>query len=172
MKSVSLGVMPWLARWADLIPPGGRVLDLACGGGRHAVFLAARGCSVDAVDIDLGLSDAVRATPGVNWLCHDLEASPWPFSAACYQAVVVTNYLHRPLFSAIVDALAPTGVLIYATYSMGQEHLGRPRNPNHLLLPGELLEIARGTMRVVAYEDVLEVGRSPTRVQRLCALKN
>ncbi|MFA5082715.1 MAG: class I SAM-dependent methyltransferase [Hydrogenophilaceae bacterium] len=164
--------MPWVARWAEMIPAHGRVLDLACGNGRHAVLLAGLGHPVEAVDIDLALSEPVRATPGVSWRQHDLEAQAWPFESGAYQGVVVTNYLHRPLFPLLIEALSPGGVLIYATFSMGQEVYGRPRNPQHLLMPGELLEAVRGRMRVVAYEDVLEAGEPPARVQRLCAIKN
>ena len=164
--------MPWVMRWAEMIPPRGRVLDLACGSGRHAVYLAGLGHPVEAVDIDLALSEPVRATPGVVWRRHDLESQPWPFMPAAYQGVVVSNYLHRPLFPHLIEVLAPGGALIYATYSMGQEAYGRPRNPQHLLMPGELLEAVRGRMRVVAYEDVLEAGEPPARVQRLCAIKN
>ncbi|NTV94230.1 MAG: methyltransferase domain-containing protein [Thiobacillus sp.] len=164
--------MPWVERWAGMIPSHGRVLDLACGGGRHAVYLAARGHAVDAVDIDLALSEPVRDTAGVNWHQYDLETRSWPFAVGAYQGAVVTNYLHRPLFPHLIAALAPGGVLVYATFSMGQEVYGRPRNPSHLLMPGELLEAVRGRMRIVAYEDVLEGGETPARVQRLCAIKN
>jgi SAM-dependent methyltransferase len=165
--------MPWVERWSGLIPARGRVLDVACGSGRHAAYLAERGYRVDAVDIDLGLSEAARRqTTGVTWLQHDLEGAPWSFSAGRYQGVVVTHYLHRPLFPHLIDALVPGGVLIYATFAMGQERFGRPRNPAFLLMPGELLEAVRGRMRVVAYEDVVEAGDSPARVQRLCAIKS
>lgn len=165
--------MPWIERWAGLIPAGGRVLDLACGSGRHAVYLAGQGYRVDAVDIDLGSSEAARGqSDDVTWLQHDLEGAPWPFAAGGYQGVVVANYLHRPLFPFLMETLAPGGVLIYATFAMGQERYGRPRNPAFLLMPGELLEVVRGQMRVVAYEDVVEAGDPPARVQRLCAIKN
>lgn len=161
----------WVVRWAGLIPKGGRVLDLACGAGRHAVYLAGHGYRVDAVDIDLAHSAAVRATPGVEWRQADLEQDEWDPVPGEYQGVVVTNYLFRPLFPHLVAALAPDGVLIYETFAMGQERYGRPRNPAHLLLPGELLEAVRGRLRVVAYEDVTEGGEAPKRVQRLCAVR-
>ena len=163
--------MSWIKRWAALIPPHGRVLDLACGAGRHAVFLARLGYRVEAVDADLAPSAELRDTEGVVWRQHDLEAEPWPFEPESYQAVVVTNYLHRPLLPHMIDVLAPGGVLLYATFSMGQQRFGRPRNPAHLLMPGELLEAVRGQMRVVAYEDVEETDPAIC-VQRLCAIKN
>lgn len=161
----------WLQRWVDLIPAGGRVLDVACGSGRHAVFLAGRGYRVTAVDRDLGPSAGVRDTPGVTWLAHDLEAGDWPFEAGIWQGVVVVNYLHRPLFSHLIAGLAAGGALIYATFAHGQQQFGRPRDPRHLLMPGELLEAVRGRLRVVAYEDVEESGPVPSRRQRLAALK-
>lgn len=161
----------WLQRWVDLIPHGGRVLDVACGGGRHAVFLARRGYQVTAVDRDLEASAAVRDTPGVAWLEHDLEADDWPFAANSWHGIVVVNYLHRPLIPHFIAALAPGGALIYATFAQGQQRHGRPRDPRHLLLPGELLEAVRGHLHIVAYEDVEETTPMPCRRQRLAALK-
>lgn len=160
----------WVTRWASQIPVGGRVLDLACGTGRHSVFLAERGYQVDAVDQDTGLSAADRDVPGIRWLEHDLEREPWPFAEASYEGIVVINYLHRPLLTHVMASLVRGGVLIYETFAMGQEQFGRPRNPAHLLMPGELLELVRGTLKVVAYEDVMEASPSK-RVQRLCAVR-
>jgi SAM-dependent methyltransferase len=146
----------WLQRWSGQIPGGGRVLDLACGGGRHAVYLAGRGHPVTAVDIDLGLSAEVRATPGVDWLQADLEGAPWPLTGQGFAGIVVCNYLHRPLLDRLIASLDPGGVLIYETFAMGQMRYGRPRNPAHLLLPGELLELVHGRLRVQAFEDADE----------------
>jgi len=160
----------WVLRWADLIPEGGRVVDIACGSGRNALALAALGHPVDAVDRVLALSEEARSLANIHWLEHDLEQGPWPFGAASYAGILVTNYLHRPLFPHLIAGLAKGGVLIYETYALGQERFGRPRNPAHLLMPGELLEMVRGKLRVVAYEDVQESG-PPKRVQRLCAVR-
>ncbi len=160
----------WVQRWAGLIPAGGRVLDLACGGGRHAFHLAALGHRVVAVDRDLSLVASRRDHPGIEWLQADLEAAAWPLPGEIFQGVVVTHYLHRPLFDELMAALSPGGVLIYETFSLGQAKYGRPRNPAHLLLPGELLEMVRGTMRVLGFEDVEEPERRRC-VQRLCAVK-
>lgn len=161
---------PWVVRWAGLIPPGRPVLDLACGEGRHAVYLAGLGHPVEAVDIDPTLSAQVRAVTGIEWRQADLEGAPWPYAARRFGAVVVTHYLHRPLFDALQESLEPGGLLIYETFAMGQAKYGRPRNPLHLLLPGELLEMARGRLHVLAYEDVEEPERRRC-MQRLCARK-
>ncbi len=144
------------------------MLDLACGGGRHAVFLAGRGHPVTAVDRDLGLSAALRDTPGVSWLAADLEGKPWPLAGRRFGGVVVTHYLHRPLLPVLIDSLAPGGVLIYETFTLGQARYGRPRNPAHLLLPGELLEAVHGRLSVLGFEDVDEPEQGRC-MQRLCA---
>jgi SAM-dependent methyltransferase len=161
----------WLRRWAELIPAGGRVLDLACGAGRHARYLAGLGLRVDAVDIDLGAAAPLFGTPGIAWLARDLERGGGHIEAGAYQGIVVVNYLHRPLFPKLLAGLAAGGVLIYETFAHGQQAYGRPRNPAHLLMPGELLELARGALRVVAYEDIHERQPVAARVQRLCAVK-
>lgn len=126
----------WLVANVDLIPPGGAVLDVACGRGRNAVFLASRGWRVHAVDRD---RQALAALPaGVTTQEMDLETGEVSFGSQCYAAVVVFNYLHRPLLPALVAAVAPDGVLIYETFTTAQALRGRPRNPAFLLRAGEL----------------------------------
>jgi len=161
----------WVCRWAARIPHSGRVLDLACGSGRHTALLAGMGFQVDAVDRD-GLALARLASlPGVTTLAADLENGPWPYPGQRFAGIVVTNYLYRPLLAVLVDSVAPGGVLIYETFAAGNERFGRPSNPAFLLQPGELLEAVHGSLRVVAYED-LEVERPrPAMVQRICALR-
>ncbi|MEW6676545.1 MAG: class I SAM-dependent methyltransferase [Pseudomonadota bacterium] len=161
-------VSPWVARWAAGIPAAGAVLDLACGGGRHAVYLAGQGFRVTAVDRDMLLSAPHHGLAGVEWLEADLEAAPWPLAGRRFDGVLVSRYLHRPLFEHLLACLVPGGILIYETFSMGQARYGRPRNPAHLLMPGELLEWVRGHLRVLAYEDVEETAQRRC-MQRLCA---
>ena len=157
----------WVERWVPLIRPGGEVLDVACGGGRHSRLLAALGHEVVAVDRDIG---AFAAPPeGVTLVSADLESAAWPFPGRCFDSVVVTNYLHRPLLPTLVASLEPGGVLLYETFAIGNERFGRPSNPDFLLRPGELLEAARGHLRVVAYEDRVIDAPRPAAVQRLCA---
>jgi SAM-dependent methyltransferase len=160
----------WVQRWAPLIAPGGRVLDVASGSGRHARWLAQRGHPADAVDRDAEALATLADAPGVTTHCADLENGPWPLGAGRYAGVVVTNYLHRPLFPHLLAALAPRGVLIYETFAVGNERYGRPSNPAFLLKPGELLEVVRGRLRVIAYEDVHVERPKSAMVQRICAL--
>jgi len=160
----------WLVRWAPLIPAAARVLDVACGRGRNARWLASHGHVVDAVDRDADALASLAECPGVYPLRADLENAPWPFGRGRYGGVVVTNYLHRPLFPELLAALAPAGVLVYETFAAGNERYGRPSNPDFLLHPGELLEVVRGRLRVVAYEDIFVSDPKPARVQRICAV--
>lgn len=160
----------WVTRWAPLIRAGGRVLDLACGGGRHARWFAARGFDVLAVDRDVAALDTLPSD--VRQRQVDLEQGGWPLAdEAPFDAIVVTNYLHRPLWPHLLDALAPAGVLIYETFAQGNETVGKPSNPAFLLLPGELLDVVRPALRVVAYEDGFLAAPRPAFVQRICAVR-
>lgn len=169
MTHPGLDVPPsdWVARWASLIRPGGEVLDVACGGGRHARYLAKLAFEVEAVDRDASLFADPPA--GVNLREADLEAGPWPYAGRRFDGIVVTNYLHRPLLPTLVESLEPGGVLVYETFARGNERFGKPSNPDFLLAPGELLEAVRGKLRVVAYEDRVVDTPRPAAVQRLCA---
>jgi SAM-dependent methyltransferase len=165
-------VSPWVRRYAPLIP-GGEVLDLACGSGRHARHLAALEHAVIAVDRDPAAL-AAAAGPGIVTSEVDLEAADavWPFGPGRFAGIVVTNYLHRPLLAAMVDSLAPNGVLIYETFADGNAQFGKPSNPAFLLQAGELLDLARDhELRVVAFEDGVVEAPNPAMVQRLCAVK-
>lgn len=144
------------------------MLDLACGAGRHARWLAQRGHAVLAVDCDAACGAALAGEPGVRFVQADLEAAPWPFEGQFFDGVVVTQYLHRPLLPAIVAALAPGGLIVYETFAQGNERYGRPSNPDFLLAPGELLSTCRD-LHVLAYEDGVLAAPRPARVQRIAA---
>ena len=162
----------WVLRFAPLIAPGGEVLDLACGQGRHTRLFLERGHPVTAVDVDLsGVADLIDE-PRLEAREHDLEdGGPFPLSGRRFAAVVVTSYLHRPLLSALVEAVALGGVLIYETFARGNERFGHPRSPRFLLEPGELLDAVRGRLRVVAYEDLVVGSPRAAAVQRICAVR-
>lgn len=158
---------PWIARWAHLVPANGAVLDVACGRGRHSWFFAQRGCRVTSLDRD---AEALASIGTIAETVEaDVENGPWPFTGREFDAVVVTNYLWRPLFPAIVDCVAPGGVLLYETFALGNEAFGKPSRPDFLLQPGELLTACAG-LQVVAFEQ----GRlaDPDRVvQRIAAVR-
>ena len=161
----------WLVRWAPLIPPAGEVLDLACGGGRHARFLAQQGHVVDAVDRDAQALALLAGVAGVRPLRADLESAPWPYPDRAWDGIVVANYLHRPLFPSLLASLRPGGVLIYETFMAGNERWGRPSNPAFLLQPNELLTAFGADLALVAFEQG-EVGQpKPAVVQRVCAVR-
>ena len=162
----------WVARFADLVPAGGRVLDVACGAGRHARSFLQQGHPVTVVDRDTsGVAD-LGEHPNVEILEFDLEAGkPWPFAGRVFEGVVVTNYLWRPILADIVASVAPGGLLLYETFARGNEQFGHPRNPDFLLRPGELLDAVRGELRVVAYEDRIVEEPDPKAVQRIAAVR-
>ena len=162
----------WVLRFVGLVPAGGPVLDLACGGGRHTRLFVGRGHPVTAVDRDLaGIAD-LTGTAGLEPVCADLEdGGPWPLPGRRFAAVVVTNYLHRPLLPRLPGLLQPGGLLIYETFAVGNEAYGRPANPDFLLRRGELLDVLRPALDIVAYEHGLVRPTTPAVVQRICAVR-
>jgi SAM-dependent methyltransferase len=158
---------PWIARFAHLVPAGGAVLDVACGRGRHMRWFAGRGHPVTGVDRD---TNALATLAGVGeTMAADIEDGPWPLADRQFAAVVVTNYLWRPLFPRILAAVAPGGVLLHETFAQGNETVGKPSRPDFLLAPGELLR-AYGELRVVAYEDGF-LPQPDRFVQRIAAVR-
>lgn len=140
----------WVARWSHLLPAGCSVLDLACGHGRHMHHFAGVGHAVIGVDRD---PDAIAAVSRLGeTICADIENGPWPLVGRTFGGVIVTNYLWRPLWPHVLKSLEPNGVLIYETFSAGNETVGKPSRPDFLLNPGELLSAFKD-LRVVAFEE-------------------
>jgi SAM-dependent methyltransferase len=144
----------WIARWSHLLPAGCEVLDVACGSGRHLQWFASRGHAVCGVDQDIAAA-RIRV-PDAQLVQADIENGPWPFAIPegprRFGAVVVTNYLWRPLLPVLLQSLVPGGLLLYETFATGNETVGRPARPDFLLQPGELLQVCAG-LQVVAYEN-------------------
>ena len=162
----------WVLRFAERVPAAGEILDLACGSGRHTRLFLARGHGVVALDRDASRLADLAGTPRLEVVEADLEdGRPFPLAGRRFAGIVVTNYLYRPLFPALIAALGPGGVLIYETFARGNERFGKPSNPAFLLEPGELLEAVRGRLRVIAYEDLIVSQPRPAAVQRICALR-
>ena len=161
----------WVRRFTHLLRPAGSVLDVACGSGRHTALLAGAGFQVTAVDRDISQLGHLAQMQGVRPVEANLEdGTGWPFPGVAFDAVVVTNYLHRPLFPAMLQALSSGGVLIYETFALGNEAYGRPSNPDFLLRPGELLEVVSDALSVVAYEHGTRQTPRPAVVQSLVAV--
>lgn len=169
MVAPHTGLSPsaWVLRWTPLIAPGARVLDLACGSGRHLHLLAGRGLRLTGVDRD---AEALARLPAeAEAIAADIENGPWPLADRRFDAVIVTNYLWRPLWPHILASLAPGGVLVYETFGHGNASVGKPSRPDFLLQPGELLQVCRD-LRVVAFEDGF--CQAPQRyVQRIAAVR-
>ena len=183
---VSAPPSDWVVRWTPLLAPGARVLDVACGHGRHTHWLTAAGHRVTAVDREPDLLAPLGSL--AETVLADLEAGAWPLPGRQFDAVLVTNYLWRPLWPALKAAVAPGGLMIYETFAQAHAALGRPRRPEFLLRPGELLDVLRepdgtveqhvstsgtsGNWQVVAFEEgrLPARGDSPEReVQRIVA---
>lgn len=160
----------WVARFAPFVPAGGKVLDLACGSGRHSRLFLDAGHPVLAVDKDLFRLNELLSHNKITTQQQDLEdGSAFPFAPESFAGVVVTNYLHRPILPDIVQAVAPGGVLIYETFARGNERFGHPSNPDFLLEPGELLDVVAGKLRILAYEDLIVDQPKAAAIQRICA---
>ena len=160
----------WVRRFAALLPVGANVLDLAAGGGRHARWLAERGCRVTAVDRDAAALATMKGVAGIETRVLDLEGPDWPLGGEQFDAVVVANYLYRPRFAALFELVRPGGLLIYETFMLGNERFGKPSNPDFLLRPRELVDCLPEGWSVLAFEQG-EVER-PAVIQRLCATRD
>jgi SAM-dependent methyltransferase len=166
-----LAPSPWVCRVAPLIRPGGRVLDLAAGSGRHTRLLQKLGHAVVAVDRDISALTELADDAAITLVATDLEdGSSWTIGGD-FDGVVVTNYLHRPLFPTLRDILAPGGILIYETFMAGNERFGRPSNPAFLLRPGELMDAFGRDLTTIAFEQGIVERPKPAAIQRIAAVK-
>ena len=163
----------WVQRWSHLVKPGGVVLDVACGQGRHAHWFHALNCKLVVVDRSQEAIETLTRHPNqYEALVADIENGPWPFPGRQFDAVVVTNYLWRALMPTLLSSLVPSGVLIYETFSQGNETVGKPSRPDFLLHTGELLALCKG-LRVVAFEEGFVPGADgqlPRFIQRIVAV--
>ncbi len=170
-------ISPWVARWSHLVKPGGSVLDVACGAGRHTLYFLKQKCHVAGIDIAQSALDLIAKQLGLmeqkrcRLIQADIENGPWPLQDAQFDAVIVTNYLWRALLPTLAESLAEGGVLIYETFASGNETVGKPSRPDFLLKPGELLSFcAEQKLRVIAYEDGFS--EQPERfMQRVVAVR-
>lgn len=163
----------WVVRHAQSIPARGKVLDLACGSGRHARFLAGLGYPVLAVDRDAEALAGLSTIEGITTRLLDLEGEEWPLAGQVFDGIVVTNYLWRPRLPDVLALLAPGGVLIYETFMVGNAAYGKPSNPDFLLLAGELRQLAAAAgLREVDYAEGYVASPKPAMRQAICAIRD
>lgn len=164
----------WFERFQPLVKPGGTVLDVAAGGGRHVKYFAEKGYDVVAIDKNTDPLTDLQKTHGCELVGADLEdGSPWPINGRTFDAVIVCNYLHRPLFDQLIESLAPDGIFLYETFARGNEAYNRPRNPDHLLKSGELVDLIKGRLQIVAYQHgIIDGDECPGVKQMVCAINN
>lgn len=164
---------PWVVRHAQSIPARGKVLDLACGSGRHARFLAGLGYPVLAVDHDAEALAGLSTIEGITTRLLDLEGEEWPLAGQVFDGIVVTNYLWRPRLPDVLALLAPGGALIYETFMVGNAAYGKPSNPAFLLLAGELRQLAAAAgLREVEYAEGYVASPKPAIRQAVCAIRD
>ena len=164
---------PWVVRHAQSIPARGKVLDLACGSGRHARFLAGLGYPVLAVDRDAEALAGLSTIEGITTRLLDLEGEEWPLAGQVFDGIVVTNYLWRPRLPDVLALLAPGGALIYETFMVGNAAYGKPSNPAFLLLAGELRQLAAAAgLREVDYAEGYVASPKPAMRQAICAIRD
>jgi SAM-dependent methyltransferase len=163
----------WVLRFAEFAAGAGAVLDVAAGGGRHTRLFLERGHRVTAVDRDISKLADLRGHPRAELIEADLEdGGPFRLAGRSFARVVIVNYLHRPLTTYFLNAISPGGMLIYETFAVGNERFGKPSNPDFLLQPGELLNVAAaGGLRVLAYEDLVVQEPRPAAIQRIAAVR-
>ena len=161
----------WIRRFASLAPAGGRVLDVAAGGGRHGRHFFALGHGVTFLDIDVRRLGDLDDVAGAEIVEVDLEGgNSWPFGAARFDVIVVANYLHRPHFERYLESLAPGGLLLHESFALGNAEYGRPRNPDFLLTPGDLARAYGARLHIVAYEHGLDAGPPAAVRQRIACV--
>lgn len=161
-----------MVKYVPLVANTGRVLDLACGSGRHAIWLAQQGYQVDAIDRDAQAVSGMTGMDNIKVDIVDLEVNNWPHVEQRYDGIIVSRYLYRPLLHTLAEILKPGGVLIYETFMVGNERYGKPSNPDFLLLPDELLDTYSPLLNIIAFEQGEETLPKPAVMQRICATKN
>lgn len=169
-----ISASPWIMKYYHLVEDKGEVLDLACGRGRHGRLFVERAHPVVFVDKNTSKVNDLSKNDLVTIVETDLEdGSDWPFQKGRFAAILVANYLYRPNFEFLLSSLKPGGVLIYETFALGNEEMGRPRNPDFLLKTGELLDLVQGRLQVVAYEHGFwDKDTAPRVIQRICAVND
>jgi len=169
INKANKNVSPWIKNNLDKIAKNGLILDLACGSGIHSILAKKQGYKVIATDIDYKKLLFLKKTKNIRVLQTDLEKKHnWPFKENIFDAIIVTNYLYRPLFKNIFYSIKPKGFLLYETFTIENKQFGRPYNLNYLLKPRELLDLALDNeVYVLEYEEIITHNIKPKALQRI-----
>ena len=144
----------WVKYCLEVIPSKkGIALDLACGKGRHSVFLSSYGYQVLAVDINQESLNCF-SNKLITKKIKDIEnLKNWPLEKIKFDIIVVTNFLNRTIFPSIIESIKKGGYLIYETFSEGQQNIGKPSNPKYILQQRELINLCV-ELNLIAYEEI------------------
>jgi SAM-dependent methyltransferase len=147
------------------------LLDIACGSGRHSIYAASKGYKVISLDISKEKILKLTSNKLIYPIQLDIEASKaWPFINKTFDTVIVTNYLYRPIFKNIINSIKLGGTLLYETFSIENSTFGKPNNPNYLLKPQELLNLAKkNNMKIINYEEIITQYPIKKALQRIHA---
>ena len=172
MSEFNQPVSTWVSYCTNLINKKSKILDVACGSGRHTRFLISKGHSVTGIDINPKFELHSNNKENNKIIEYDLEKDVWPFETSSFDCILVTNYLHRPLFPFFIKSVKRNGFIIYETFSLGNERFGKPSNPKYLLNNNELFNLLKGEMRIISYQDGIVSNNMQKYVQRVFAIKS
>ena len=165
-------ISTWVTYCTNLINKKSKILDVACGSGRHAKFLIQKGHFVTGIDINPKFELNADDQKNNKIIKYDLENNVWPFETDSFDCILVTNYLHRALFPFFIKSVKQNGFIIYETFSLGNEKFGKPSNPDYLLDNNELLNLLKHEMRIISYQDGIVLNNVQKYVQRVFAIKS
>ena len=147
-------ISKWVKYCLEFVPcKNSYVLDLACGKGRHSIYLSNLGYNVLSVDVDENKLDYFNGKLIKKKVLDVENINNWPLEKKNFNAIIVTNFLNRKIFPKIISSIKKEGYLIYETFSEGHQKIGRPTNPQYILKPRELIQLTN-KMQLIAYENI------------------
>ena len=161
----------WIKKYLKKNINNKNLLDLACGSGRHSIYASSLGYKVTSVDINKNKLSTLTLKKFISPIQLNIEEpNSWPFIDKSFNVVIVTNYLHRPIFKHIISSIKLNGILLYETFSKENSQFGRPNNPDYLLNSLELFLLAKKyRMEILNYEENMIEFPNKKAIQRIYA---